>query len=220
MFDNFTVWLGHQTTHTGNLTHLCGGTAGAGVSHHVYGVNVTMIDFRNILHHLIGNLIRTGSPDINDFVIFLALGNQTVLILLFKFLNLSFGFGNQSGFGFRNNQIVFTERNTSLACIRKPKGHNLVDKQNRFFLAAVTINNINDFTDFFLFNQTVNQRERNILMLRQNLRNDNASRRCVNNAVFDFAVIGNIFHSAFDFSMQINRFGIQSQLNFVKVCKN
>ena len=162
-----------------------------------------MVDFGNVLHHFVSDLIRAGSPDIDNLVVLFAFGNQTVLILLFKFLNLSFSFGNQSGFGFRNNQIVFTERNTCLACIRKPKGHNLVDKQNRFFLAAVTINNINDFTDFFLFNQTVNQRE-----------------RCVNNAVFDFAVIGNIFHSAFDFSMQINHFGIQSQLNFVKVCKN
>ena len=78
-----------------------------------------MVDFGNVLHHFVSDLIRAGSPDIDNLVVLFAFGNQTVLILLFKFLNLFFGLGNQFFLGIRNNQVVLTERNTGLAGIGK-----------------------------------------------------------------------------------------------------
>ena len=116
-----------------------------------------MIRFGNVFHHFIGNFIGTGCPDINNLVVFLAFGNQTVLILFLKFFNLSLSFGNQGLFGFRNNQIVLTERNTGLAGIGKAECHNLIDKQAGFLLTAVTVNRVNNFTDFLFAQQSVNQ---------------------------------------------------------------
>ena len=178
-----------------------------------------MIGFGNVFHHFIGNFIGTGRPDIDDLIIFFAFGDQTVLILLFKFLNLFFGFGNQLFLGIGNNQVIFTERNTGLAGVGEAERHQFIDKQHGFFLTAVAVNRINDFTDFFLFNQAVNQRERHVFMLRQNFRNDNAARRGFNQTDFGFAVIIDIFHTAFNLGMQIDRFLVQSHLDFVEIGK-
>ena len=217
LFDNFAARFGHQTAHTGQLAHLGGGTAGAGVSHHIDGVDVAVFGLRNVLHHFVGNFIGAGSPDIDHLVVFLAFGNQTVLILLLKFLDLSFGFGNQGLLGIRNDKVILAERNTGLAGVGKAERHNLVDKQNRFFLAAMAVN---DLGNFLLLDQTVDQRERNVLVLRQNLRNQNTSRSCLDQTVLQFAVIGHIFHTAFDFGMQVNNLGVQSHLNLIRIGKD
>ena len=176
-----------------------------------------MIRLRNVFHHFVSNLIGAGSPDINDLIVFFTLGDKTVLILLFKLFNLSLGFFNQSLFCIGNDQIVFTERDTGLTCVLEAQSHDAVDKHNGFFLAAVAVNGIDDFTDFLFTQQTVNQRERNILMFRQRLGNNDTSRRCLNQAFLKLAVVVHIFETAFNLGVQVHNFLIQSQLNFVKV---
>ena len=57
-------------------------------------------------------------------------------------------------------------------------------------------------------------------MLRQNFRNQNASRRGFNQTVLALTVIVNIFHPAFDFGVQIDNLFVQRQLNFVEVRKD
>ena len=142
------------------------------------------------------------------------------MILLFKFFNLFFGFSNQFFLGIRNNQVIFTERNTGFTCVLEAKSHQAVNKHNGFFLSAVTINDIDDFTDFFLFNQAVNQSKRNILVLRRNFGNHQTAGCCINNTAFALTVFIDILHTAFDFAVQINNFCVKSQQNFVVISKN
>ena len=73
LFDNLARRFGHQAAHASQLAHLRGGTAGAGVSHHVNGVDVTVFGLGDVFHHLVGNLVGTGSPDIDHLVVLLAL---------------------------------------------------------------------------------------------------------------------------------------------------
>ena len=54
-------------------------------------------------------------------------------------------------------------------------------------------------------------------MFRQNLRNDNTSGRGFNQTVFQFPIVIDIFHPAFDFGVHIKEFVVQSHLNFVKI---
>jgi hypothetical protein len=42
----------------------------------------------NTLHHFFGDFFGAGRPDVDDLVVFLAAGDETVLILLLVFLDL------------------------------------------------------------------------------------------------------------------------------------
>ena len=84
-------------------------------------------------------------------------------------------------------------------------------------MSAVTIYGINDFTDFLLTKQSVNQRDRDFFVIRQNIGNNDTTWSCFQQAINAFAFIVNIVHTAFNFSMQVNRFSIQSKHNFVHI---
>ena len=119
--------------------------------HHIDGVDeaiiigFTGIDSRNLAHHGIGHTIRATRPGINHFVIFLALRNQAVNILLLIFLHQSGRLINQAELVFRNNHIVFTKRDTGFAGFAETDLHNVVTENNRLFLTAMAIHRINDF---------------------------------------------------------------------------
>ena len=74
------------------------------------------IFFTDRRHHLISNFIRSFRPDINQFIITLTRGDQTIVYLSFNFANFIVRFFNQPGFGFRNFKIVNPDRNTGLSC--------------------------------------------------------------------------------------------------------
>ena len=217
MLNNRAVRFCHQTAHTGQLFHLRLGTARAGIRHHEHGVHITVVNLGNAFHHLLGQLIVARRPDIDNLVVFFAARNQTVLILLFKFLNLFRGFGDKFLLRIRNNQVVLAERNTGLARIFKTERHNLVNHDAGFFLPAVTVNRIDDFADFLLAQQAVYQRNRDFLIIRQNVGNNDTSRRCFQQPVNALALVVDIVHAAFDFRMQVDRFRVQCQHNLVNV---
>ena len=220
LFDNFARRFRHQTAHTGNLTHLRGRTAGAGVSHHVNRVDIAVFGLGNVFHHFVGHFVGTGCPDIDNLVVLFAFGNQTVLVLLFKFLNLFFGLGNQFLLGFRHDKVVLAERNAGLAGVLETERHQTVNEHNRFLLSAVAVDDIDNFADFLLFDQSIDKRERNVLVLRQNFRYHQTSRSGVNQTVFGFTVVVDVADAALDLAVQINRFGIQRQQHFVIIGKN
>ena len=167
-----------------------------------------MVNLRNTFHHLISNLVVTSCPDINNLIVFLALGNQTILILFFKLFGLFRSFFNQLFLSFWYNQVIFTKRDTCFTSVFKTQSHDFINHDTGFFLSAITINRINDFTDFFFTQKSVHQRNRNFLIVRQNIGNDDTAWCCFKQSVNTLAVIIDIMHTALNLSMQINSLGI------------
>ena len=91
--DDLARRLTHQTAHGGELAHLLTRAAGAGIRHHVDGVELlvaavlVLLDRRDLGHHLVREAGRALAPGIDDLVVLLALRDQTVLILLLEFLH-------------------------------------------------------------------------------------------------------------------------------------
>src|ERR1022692_409888 len=109
--DDFARRLGHQATHAGELTNLLLGTASAGVSHDVNGIDVA--DFVVLLHggeHLVRNFFRDSRPDFDDFVVALAVGDGAVQILLLHRDRLLLGVAHQARFARRNDHVVDPNR--------------------------------------------------------------------------------------------------------------
>ena len=89
--DDLARRFGHETAHTGKLSYLRLRTAGAGMGHHINGVESIFVLFQ-IIHHDIGYLLVYGSPDVDDLVVALLIGNQAVSVLFIHLGNLTFGF--------------------------------------------------------------------------------------------------------------------------------
>ena len=82
-FDNVAGGLGHKTAHTGQLTDLILTAASAGVEHGVDRVDLTLAaggfqTDKEFVCHSVGSL----SPDIDNFVVAFAFGQQTVVVLV------------------------------------------------------------------------------------------------------------------------------------------
>ena len=159
------------------------------MGHHVDGVDAF---FRTTgghhLHHLFRHLIGAGGPDIDNLVVLLAAGDQTILILLLEFLDLILSRFQQTFLGCRNDHIVLTEGDTGTAGVIEAERHHAVTEDNGFFLTTVTIDSVNDVGDLFLGQQTVDQRERHLEVAWQQIGKDHPARGG-NHLLQDFVTI-------------------------------
>ena len=125
--DNFTGRFRHQSTHTGQLANLLRAAAGAGVGHHENRIKAR---HRNLPARLIGHFFRTQiaqhfigdsvgdlRPNIDDFVVAFAVGDQTVLVLLLDLAHIVMGLLEQLLFARRNHHVFNGNRNTRLGGI-------------------------------------------------------------------------------------------------------
>ena len=124
-FDNGAVGLRHEAAHPGQLPDLRGGAARAGIGHDIdrvkrgfpdlvpggVGVNICA----EFIHHRPGHLIVGVRPDINDLVVTLAIGDQAVGMLLFKFFDARFGLAQDSGLVLRHDHVFDPDRDTGPA---------------------------------------------------------------------------------------------------------
>src|SRR5579884_2821764 len=90
--DDFAAGLGHQAAHTGELAHLLSIAARAGIDHEKDGiVFLAILIFLQLAEHDVGNLVTGVGPDIDDFVVALAVGDDAAPILLLDEANLFVG---------------------------------------------------------------------------------------------------------------------------------
>ena len=92
-FYRFAVRVGHQTAHTGKLFYLVDRTAGAGVRHHKYGVELVESALK-----FFGNVVRRLFPDGHDFFVSFVVGDKAFLEKVFHFKNVFFGGFKYFGF--------------------------------------------------------------------------------------------------------------------------
>jgi hypothetical protein len=106
--DDRAVGLGHQAAHAGQLADLRRRTAGAGVGHHVDGVEGLLVDFLAVAvhhlllgqlrHHDLADLVAGLAPDVDHLVVALAGGHQARDVLLLDLLDLLLGALDEAGF--------------------------------------------------------------------------------------------------------------------------
>ena len=105
--------LGHQAAHTAELFDLRRGTTGAGIQHHVDGVE-TLLVAGNLLSHRITDLMVDAGPQVNDLIVTLAVGNQTPGELFLDFTDLLVTVFDEGFLLFRNEHIFEVEGQTAL----------------------------------------------------------------------------------------------------------
>ncbi len=105
--------LGHQTTHTGELTNLVLRTTGTGVEHHEYGVE-SLVGLGHLLHQHGAEVIINMCPCIDNLVVTLGIGNEAHVVVLSNLAYLLVTLLNEVLLGLRNDDVVKVERQASL----------------------------------------------------------------------------------------------------------
>ena len=142
------------------------------MSHHVDRVDLgifalrVFLDGRNFLHHLLGDLLRGFRPGIDHLVVFFALRDQAVIILLLEILREHAGIIDDLPLAARHDHVVLAERNARLEGVVETERHDPIAKDHGLFLTAVTIDLIDDAGDFALGHQLVDDIEGHLRRLR------------------------------------------------------
>ena len=85
--------------------------------------------------------------------------------------------GDQPALAVRNDQIVLAERNAGLRRLGEPEAHQPVGEDHALLLTAMAIDHVDHVGDALLRQLPVDQVERHIGVLRQDLRDHHAARR-------------------------------------------
>ena len=99
-FDGLTGGVRHQASHTGELTDLVHGAAGAGVCHHVYGV-VLIQNTGERIGDFLGGLFPLGDNE----AVALIVGDEAALVLALYLDDLVFGLVDELGLRARDGHI-------------------------------------------------------------------------------------------------------------------
>ncbi len=171
-FDDLTRRLGHQAAHAGQLTHLRRRTARARMRHHVDRVDLQLdtlgglLGRGDFLHHLLGDLFARLRPGVDHLVVFLAMGDQAVVVLLLEILGEGARRIDDLPLAVRHHHVVLAERDAGLERVIEAKRHDPVAEDHRLLLTAVTINLVNHAGDFALGHQLVDDVVGNLRRLR------------------------------------------------------
>ncbi len=88
--DDLARGLGHEPAHPGQLTNLLLGASGAGVGHHVDGVELAPLLARlQVAEHVLRDELGGVGPDVDHLVVALAVGDDAVLVLLLDLVHLA-----------------------------------------------------------------------------------------------------------------------------------
>jgi hypothetical protein len=210
-FDDLARRLGHQAAHAGKLLHLGLRTAGAGMGHHVDGVDrrhaaVLVLRLRlDLLHHGVRHLVAAAAPGVDHLVVLLLLRDQAVLILLLVILHERAGLVDQAHLLVRDDHVVLAERDAGLERMAEAKAHDGVGEQHRLLLAGVAIDGVDDVADLLLGQQAVDGLERHLVALRERLAEQHAARRRLEALHILLALLIGLRNATDDLGMQGDR---------------
>src|SRR6516164_3923345 len=222
--DDLARWLGHQAAHAGKLAHLRRRAAGAGMGHHEDRIDLRLgvllrcgLRGGDFLHHRFGNFLGALRPGINHLVVFLTLGDQAVIVLLFEFLDGLARLLDDRALGAGHHHVVLAERNAGLERVMEAERHDAVAEDHRLFLSVVAVDGIDHAGDFALGHQLVDQIETHLRMLGQNLAQKRATRRGLVGLAHGIVVVIDAFPGVFNLAVQPNRLFLQRVLNFADI---
>ncbi len=144
----------HQSPHTGKLTDLLLGSPRTGVKHHINRVE-TLIILGEYLHQCMGELTICMCPDINDLVITFVVGDETHVVVIHHFVNLSISTCYEFGFGIRDQYITQVKRQTSLECHLETGVLDIIQELSRCCSSCMDKNITDNIPQRFLGQQLV-----------------------------------------------------------------
>src|SRR5438477_729440 len=117
VLEDFAAWLGHQTAHASELTHLLPVSARPGIDHQINRIQfLASLVVLQGTEHDIGNLISGVRPDVDDLVVTFPVGDDAFAILLFNLADLLVCIFQLRLFLFRNNHVRNSNRDAGLGC--------------------------------------------------------------------------------------------------------
>ena len=225
-FDDRAIRLGHQATHPGELTNLCRRTPRAGIRHHVdrvegflldgFAVAVDHVFLAQVVHHRLRQFFVGARPDIDDLVVFFALGEETAGVLVFDFLHFVFRGLQDFRFRRRHDHIDDADGGAGVGRIAIAGVHQLVGEDDGFFLTNLAVALVNQVRNRLFVHRTVNEVKRQAF--RQDLRQQRAANGGLNAAeIFDAAFKEVQTH--FNFRLQVYFACLIGTLHFLDVRK-
>ncbi len=163
--DDRAVGLRHQAAHPRQLPDLRRRAAGAGVRHHVDGierlllhglaVTVDHVFGAELAHHRLCDVVARATPDVDHLVVTLALRDETRGVLRLDLLHLRFGLGDDRVLLGRHQHVVGGERDAAARRQAVPRLHQLVGEDHRFAQAAAAETRVDDPRDLLLLERLV-----------------------------------------------------------------
>ena len=148
-FHDFAGRFGHQSPHPGKLPDLGGAPAGAGIGHHVNGIETFPSDPFSVrigtllrgdpAEHLRGDLLRCLGPDIDDLVVSFSVGDQPVHILLLDPQHVLVGARHDLLFVFRYDHVVDGNRDSGAGRVSESDVLQAVGQQDGGFVPTTAV---------------------------------------------------------------------------------
>src|SRR6516165_2237246 len=222
-FNDLAGGLGHQPTHRGKLLHLGWRTTRARMRHHVNRIDrlvaavIILLNGRDAAHHFFGKLVRTFRPGIDNLVIFLALGDQTVIILLLIFLGERSRLLDDARLRLGHDHVILAEGDARLEGLAEAQGHDPVAENDRLLLPAIAVDDVDHVRDLFLRHELVHDVKGDLVVPRQKLAKDQAARRSIENFRYPLTIriIGP--GAALDLGVQGDCLGMQGMFDLAHI---
>ena len=225
-FDDLARRLRHQSAHAGELPHLILRAAGARMRHHVDRVDrrvaISARHFahrRDLLHHLVGDLLGGLRPGVDHLVVLLALGDQAVVELLLVLLHQVARVGHHLPLRARHDHVVLAERDAGLEGVVEAERHDAVAEDHRLLLPAVAVDGVDHPGDLALRHQLVDEVEGHPMVVRQHLAEQDAARRGVIPLAVPFALLVHALPAVADLAVQAHRPLLQGVLELGDVAE-
>ena len=138
---------------------------------------LAILIFLDLPEHHAGDLIAGVRPNIDDFVVPFAVGDDTAAILLVHLFDLLVRIVQLRFFPFGNNHVLDANRDTSASRFVKPELFQFVQRGNRNCGAGDLIATPNDVAELFLARCFVEETK----FFRPNLIKDDAPGSCLDN---------------------------------------
>ena len=222
--DDLTGRLGHEAAHAGELAHLRGRAARAGVRHHVDRVDLGFLALlgrrpgrRDFLHHRFGDLLGALRPGVDHLVVLFAVGDQAVIVLLLEVFDLLARILDDLPLGVRHDHVVLAEGDAGLERMMEAERHHAVAEDDGLFLPAMAIDGIDHVGDFALRHQLVDEVERNLRLLRQHFAQNGAAGRGLVPLAVRRAFVVDALIAVLDLAVQRDGLLVQRMLDFAQV---
>ena len=218
--------LGHQAAHAGELAHLRGRAARAGMRHHVDRVDLVVAAVRvllgrgDFLHHRVGDGFGALRPGVDHLVVLLALGDQAVVVLLLELLGEVARLLDRLPLRVRHHHVVLAERNAGLEGVMEAERHDAVAEDHRLLLPAVAVDGVDHRRDLALGHQAVDDVVLDLGVLRQHGAEHDAAGRGVEHFAQRLAVRPDAFPAVLDLAVQVDRLHVQGVVDLGQVAES
>src|SRR5581483_7039922 len=133
--DDLARRLGHQAAHAAELPDLLRAAARARIGHHEDRVegrigHAALAAGAQLLHHLTGDLLGDVRPDVDHLVVALAVGDETLAVLLLDLVDLFLRLRDQLFLLRRDVHVVDADRGTPARGVEEPDVLDLIQQDD------------------------------------------------------------------------------------------